>query len=348
MNALPRSIKLSLIAIALASLPCNPAFADNNAKARPNLRHAQPLHGFNVLLNGTETGDDDTTIAPDLSALCQAFLGQPNPYANPAPNVDQIVGDAVIRPARSRDARRRRTRPRSRSTPTTQTTSSPERTTTACSTPREPQRRLGRGLHELRRWRDLDQPDLPILTFQTGATGALYDMDGAGDPALAFGPHNTVYYANLVFSRLNERQRRRPCPSPTTVASTWSEPTSCAMAWTGTVTHADATISNDKEWIADPRQRHGLRDLDAILGPGQPDRGAKSTDGGAHLVGRRHASHPAPKLHTAGLRPTARARSRRSARRRALHRLRGAVCDTLDCDRQRSRRHGRRDVTDGG
>ena len=44
---------------------------------------------------------------------------------------------------------------------------------------------------------------LPHLTFQTGATGALSDMDSAGDPAVAFGPHNTVYYANLVFSRLN-------------------------------------------------------------------------------------------------------------------------------------------------
>ena len=28
-------------------------------------------------------------------------------------------------------------------------------------------------------------------------------MDSAGDPVLAFGPHNTVYYANIVFSRLN-------------------------------------------------------------------------------------------------------------------------------------------------
>ena len=33
---------------------------------------------------------------------------------------------------------------------------------------------------------------LPHLTFQTGATGTLSDMDSAGDPAIAFGPHNTV------------------------------------------------------------------------------------------------------------------------------------------------------------
>src|SRR5439155_8422466 len=40
----------------------------------------------------------------------------------------------------------------------------------------------------------------PHLTFQTGAKAPLSFMDSAGDPAIAFGPHNTVYYANLVFS----------------------------------------------------------------------------------------------------------------------------------------------------
>ena len=49
-----------------------------------------------------------------------------------------------------------------------------------------------------RTWRNVQ---LPKLTFQTGATGQLNIMDSAGDPAIAFGPHDTVYYANLVFSR---------------------------------------------------------------------------------------------------------------------------------------------------
>ena len=50
-------------------------------------------------------------------------------------------------------------------------------------------------------WRNIQ---LPHLTFQTGATGALAQMDAAGDPAIAFGPNNSVYYANLVFSRRND------------------------------------------------------------------------------------------------------------------------------------------------
>jgi hypothetical protein len=45
---------------------------------------------------------------------------------------------------------------------------------------------------------------LPHLTFQTGATGLLSDMDSAGDPVVSFGPNNTVYYGNIAFSRLND------------------------------------------------------------------------------------------------------------------------------------------------
>ena len=81
-------------------------------------------------------------------------------------------------------------------------------------------------------WTDVQ---LPHLTFQTGATGALSDMDSAGDPAIAFGPHNTVYYANIAFSRLNGGSavtlsrvaRRRPAPAASrrSSRSTASTPT---------------------------------------------------------------------------------------------------------------------------
>src|SRR5207302_3485788 len=47
-------------------------------------------------------------------------------------------------------------------------------------------------------WKDVQ---LPHLTFQTGASAPLSLDDSAGDPAISFGPHGTVYYANLVFSR---------------------------------------------------------------------------------------------------------------------------------------------------
>src|SRR5437764_563375 len=42
---------------------------------------------------------------------------------------------------------------------------------------------------------------LPGLTFQTGGVGAFHYFDAAGDPVLAFGDDNTVYYGNIAFSR---------------------------------------------------------------------------------------------------------------------------------------------------
>jgi hypothetical protein len=42
---------------------------------------------------------------------------------------------------------------------------------------------------------------VPGLTMQTGGQGAFSRVDSAGDPAMAFGPDGTVYYANIVFAR---------------------------------------------------------------------------------------------------------------------------------------------------
>jgi len=67
------------------------------AAARPLSHHVAGIH--NPLLPATaDTGDDDTAIslAPSLSALCQSFIGVPNPYANPRPNVDVINGDTIV------------------------------------------------------------------------------------------------------------------------------------------------------------------------------------------------------------------------------------------------------------
>ena len=43
---------------------------------------------------------------------------------------------------------------------------------------------------------------VPGLTAETGGQGQFNKMDSAGDPVLAFGPDGTVYYANIVFSRV--------------------------------------------------------------------------------------------------------------------------------------------------
>lgn len=45
---------------------------------------------------------------------------------------------------------------------------------------------------------------LPGLTHLSGGQGNFKKMDSAGDPAIAFGPNNTVYYANIVFSRTSD------------------------------------------------------------------------------------------------------------------------------------------------
>src|SRR6266542_1589282 len=54
-----------------------------------------PWSGINPLLKEVlaEEEDDRNAEDPAVSALCQSFLGKPNPYDNPAPNVDQIVND---------------------------------------------------------------------------------------------------------------------------------------------------------------------------------------------------------------------------------------------------------------
>jgi hypothetical protein len=139
------------------------------------------------------------------SALCQSFIGSPNPYANPAPNVDAIVNDPIV-------------------TVGSQTGCNTAQNETTIDVNHANPRNLVAGANDYRYFNTRENRNdssgvaytsfdggatwtnvtLPHLTFQTGATGALSDMDGAGDPAIAFGSHNTVYYANIAFSRLND------------------------------------------------------------------------------------------------------------------------------------------------
>lgn len=129
-------------------------------------------------------------------------MGQPNPYGNPGSNVDQIVGDTIV-------------------TVGTQTgCSSAQNENTIAINPSNP-KNIVAGTNDYRVFNSREQRNdasgwayttfdggktwanvqLPHLTFQTGGTGPFSYMDSAGDPVLAFGPHNTVYYGNIVFSR---------------------------------------------------------------------------------------------------------------------------------------------------
>lgn len=268
--SIKRPVWLSLMAATLVvagfSAYCTVGAA--SAKAAPAVYHAKAapymaMKGHNTPLvrswNGTlkdhegDPGDDDTAINtdPTLSALCQNYIGQPNPYNNPAPNVDQINGDTVV-------------------TVGSQTgCNAPQNETTIVVNPWNPfnlvagtndyrvfntreQRNDGSGWAYVtfnggRTWTDVE---LPHLTFQTGATGALSDMDSAGDPALSFGPFNTVYYANLVFSRLNDA-------SGVVVSIShdgglhWGEPSIVRLDGVDANGNPlDTGVFNDKEWVA--------------------------------------------------------------------------------------------------
>jgi hypothetical protein len=100
---------------------------------------------------------------------------------------------------------------------------------------------------------------LPHLTFQTGASGQLTIMDSAGDPAIAFGSRNTVYYANLVFSRAVVPDGDQGASGLAVSVShdgglTFDEPSIVQLDGVAADgSHTPTTVFNDKEWIgADP------------------------------------------------------------------------------------------------
>ena len=200
-------------------------------------------------------GSDDYTDSPSLSALCQSYAGNTQVYNPIAPNVDAISGDTVVNVGSQTGCY------------------AAQNETTVAVNPENP-RNLVAGANDYRvfnsrenrndgsgwaytsfdggkTWKNIQ---LPGLTYQTGATGALTDMDSAGDPVLAFGPHNTVYYANIVFSRLNSGSGIAVSVSHNG-GLTWGSPSIVQLD--GVLPDGTATPTNyfnDKEWITvDPR-----------------------------------------------------------------------------------------------
>ena len=205
----------------------------------------------------SEGDDDEATDDPALSALCQDFIGQPNPYHNPAPNVDAIQGDTIV-------------------TTGSQTgCSSAQNETTIAVNPYNP-RNIVAGSNDYRLFNSREQRNdstgvaltsmdggrtwtnvtLPHLNFMTGGTGALSYMDSGGDPAIAFGPGNTVYYANLVFSRTIPSDSSQMASGIAVSVShngglTWGDPAILQLdGVTPNGTPVPTDIFNDKEWIA--------------------------------------------------------------------------------------------------
>lgn len=208
---------------------------------------------YNKLLNATADEGDVTDPAAAPPALCATF--KTNPYARPFPNIDAINGDTTVTVGTQAGCK------------------AAQNETTIAANPSNPFNLIG-GTNDYRvfntrenrndgsgwayttfngglTWKDVE---LPHLTFQTGATGALSDMDSAGDPAISFGPNNTAYYANLVFSRLNAASGIVVSISHNG-GLTWGEPSIVRLDGVDASGNAIPTsISNDKEWVAvDPR-----------------------------------------------------------------------------------------------
>jgi hypothetical protein len=215
--------------------------------AAPGVRPNVP----NELLAKTLFEEDENGTEPTINAQCVDELGQPNPYPAIAPNVDAINDDTVVQAGSQTGCR------------------SAQNETTIAVNPYNP-KNLVAGANDYRIFNTREgrndgsgwaytsfdggktwlNVQLPHLTFQTGSTGLLADMDSAGDPAIAFGPGNTVYYANIVFSRFNGG-------SGITVSvshdggRTFGDPAILALDGVDAAGNpVDTPIFNDKEWIA--------------------------------------------------------------------------------------------------
>jgi hypothetical protein len=289
-----------------------------------------------VLSKGGDPGDDDTAIslAPNLSALCQSYIGHLNTYGNPRPNVDQIVDDQFVLAGTQLGC------------------NTAQNETTIAVNPSNP-RNLVAGTNDYRVFNTRENRNdgsgyayttfdggrswlnvqLPHLTIQTGATGLLSDMDSAGDPAVAFGPDNTVYYANLVFSRLNNGSGIVVSKS-IDGGQTWGEPS---------IVHTDGVDANgnalptayfnDKEWITVDQQSGTVYVTWTSFGPSDsPIQVSSSTDGGATWSAP-VAVNPSSGFTPGGITPYSQGSNPRVNRHGDLFiAYESAVCQTLACN----------------
>lgn len=229
----------------------------HGAQARPHLPFELRPSARNPLLNVTNAaeGDEGDWDNPDLAALCQTFVHGTNPYRRLAPDVDLIRGDRRTLAGSGKGC------------------STAQNETTVVVNPANP-KNLVAGSNDYRLYNSREERNdgsgwaytsmdggktwknvvLPGLTVMTGAQGKLEIMDSAGDPAIAFGPDNTVYYANIVFSRLTTANGIAVNVSHDG-GLTWGKPKIVRLDGVAADGSAKPTkYFNDKEWIGvDPK-----------------------------------------------------------------------------------------------
>jgi hypothetical protein len=345
------SLGLTAYAGPSASASSKPPPTDPGQHATPQAKRAAlPDHrrspGLKAILSekDADRGADD----PAQSALCQKGVGKPNPYRNPFPNIDQIVRDATVPVGNMAGC------------------STAQNENTIAVNPENP-RNLVSGTNDYRLFNSREQRNdgsgyaytsfdggrtwtdvqLPHLTFQTGGTGAFKQMDSAGDPVVAFGPHNTVYYGNIVFSR------GTPAGDGTEAANGialnvshdgglhWSEPLliqADGVTPSGKLT--PSTIFNDKIWLAADKHS-GRVYVTWTRFADTPDGGylespivlAASTDYGRSFGPRRRVDVTLGQFKPGGLTPYSSGSNPEVARDGTLYiAYEGEQCANLDCD----------------
>jgi hypothetical protein len=235
---------LALVALAAPASAAPPSQATAAAVHNPLLKE--------VLAEEEEPDEDD----PAQSALCQSYLGQPNPYPDPAPNVDQIFGDTIV-PVGSQAG----CSAAQNETTIAVNPSNPNNIVAGANDYRLFNAREGRNDSSSFAYTSLDGGQtwtnvvIPGVTHTSGGVGAFDWFDGSGDPVVAFGPNNTVYFGSLVFSRFAPVGGQTATGIVVNVSHDgglhWGGPSVIAIDGvtsngTPTVTH----VFNDKPWMA--------------------------------------------------------------------------------------------------
>src|SRR5262249_21749948 len=178
-----------------------PAAGSSSTTAAPNWKFAPTINA-----PWAHGGDDENLDTPGAAVgLCRsAPFNTTGAYA-PTANIDAIVNDPVNNSGASNFG-----------------CQTPQNETTIAVDPNSPQH-LVAGANDYRvccdftglndatggaytsfhggaTWRNTM---VPGLTAETGGQGQFKNADSAGDPAMSIGPDGTVYYANIVFSRVS-------------------------------------------------------------------------------------------------------------------------------------------------
>ncbi len=257
------TVLLAGVASALALAPTATAAPPAPEVSRHVAHHAvhqQASRPHNPLLKDrlAEEEDEDEPSAPGIKAQCRKYVGKPNPYPATGSNVDMINGDNIVAAGSQAGCYTAQNETTIASNP-----NNPANIVSGANDYRVYSSREGGQDSSSYAYTSMDGGQtwtdvlIPGLTYSTGAVGALRAMDGAGDPIVAFGPNNTVYFGSIAFSRAAPGAGATEAPSAITVnvshdgGLTFGKPHIVEVD--GADSHGNFTatrVFNDKIWLA--------------------------------------------------------------------------------------------------